>query len=225
MAAVPGGPPPAAAVVFLHGLGDTPAGWKSIEPQLGPRLEERLGGRVKWVFPAAPMSRVTISGGALQTSWFDIFDWPIGVSARDDRDGLLRSAEKLQEIVAGLEAEGVPSNKIVIGGFSQGGAITLLACHRYPKTLAGCVCLSGWLTLRDEWASARVKENKTPIFWGHGTEDPVVLPEQVAAGLEIFKAHPDISVRSDMYPMGHSSHPSEISDMYDFLAGVLADPN
>ena len=172
MAAVPGGPPPAAAVVFLHGLGDTPAGWKSIEPQLGPRLEERLGGRVKWVFPAAPMSRVTISGGALQTSWFDIFDWPIGVSARDDRDGLLRSAEKLQEIVAGLEAEGVPSNKIVIGGFSQGGAITLLACHRYPKTLAGCVCLSGWLTLRDEWASARVKENKTPIFGGTGPRTP-----------------------------------------------------
>lgn len=214
--------PPAAAVVFLHGLGDTPAGWRSLAPQLGPRLEEVVGGRVKWLFPAAPTSKVSISGGALQTSWFDIFDWPIGVSARDDRDGLLASTSKLHEIVAGLEAEGVPADKIVIGGFSQGGAISLLACHRYEKTLAGCVCLSGWLTLKEEWAGARVKDNLTPIFWGHGTEDPVVLPEQVAAGSEVFKNQgPDINLDTRMYPMGHSSHPSEMSDMYDFLASAL----
>ena len=158
----------------------------------------------------------------MQTSWFDIFDWPIGVAARDDRQGLLASADKLQSIVAGLEADGIPANKIVIGGFSQGGAITLLSCHRYPSTLAGCVCLSGWLTLKDEWKASRVAENTTPIFWGHGTEDPVVLPEQVPAGLQVFReSGPDINIQSQMYPMGHSSHPSEISDLYDFLKSVL----
>jgi predicted esterase len=177
---------------------------------------------VQFVFPAAPTAAVTISGGALQTSWFDIFDWPIGVSARDDRDGLLRSTRGLLEIVAGLEAEGVPADKIVIGGFSQGGAVTLLACHRYPKTLAGCVCLSGWLTLKEEWAGARVKDNATPVFWGHGEADPVVLPEQVAAGSEVINAQgPDIKLDARMYPMGHSSHPSEMSDVSDFLAAVL----
>ena len=174
------------------------------------------------MFPAAPTAKVTINRGALQTSWFDIFDWPIGVSARDDRDGLLLSAGKLHDIVASLEAEGVPAEKIAIGGFSQGGAITLLACHRYPRTLAGCVCLSGWLTLKDEWDEARVKENKTPIFWGHGTQDPVVLPEQVAAGAEVINGQgADVALDTRMYPMGHSSHPSEISDVYDFLATVL----
>jgi predicted esterase len=75
------------ALIFLHGLGDTPSGWSSLEKSFGSRLPSSYD--MTWIFPAAPSAPVSISGGAMQNSWFDIFDWPIGVAARDDKKGLL----------------------------------------------------------------------------------------------------------------------------------------
>ena len=207
------------ALIFLHGLGDTPKGWSSLKQQFSSQLSEY---DIKWIFPAAPRAPVTISGGQLQTSWFDIFDWPIGVTARDDPKGLLESVSKITAIVEDCEKEGILPENIVLGGFSQGGAIALLTCWRYPKTLGGCISLSGWLTLREEFATSQMDGNVTPLFWGHGTEDPVVLPEQVPVGMEILQKN-GITVKNEMYErMGHSSCPREMNDVLEFVKSSFA---
>ena len=166
------------AVVFLHGLGDTPEGWSSLRREI-PMFHKQAGiGPVdpplRFEFPGAPTASVTISGGQMQTSWFDLFDWPIGLKARDDRDGLMASVKTVHALVDKLVSEGIPASKIVVGGFSQGGAIALLATYFYPARLAGCVCLSGWLTMRDTFEKSLQSENKnTPCYWGHGFMDQV----------------------------------------------------
>ncbi len=107
-----------------------------------------------------------------------MLDWPIDTDAKDDREGLLASVKRVHAVVDELVAGGtVVSEKIVIGGFSQGGALALLATYLYPKKLGGCVCLSGWLTIQDTFSAAvkaaDSKNAKTPCFWGHGMMDPV----------------------------------------------------
>lgn len=186
--------------VFLHGLGDTPAGWAALKMQM-PAIE--------WVFPAAPISSVTINGGAQMTSWFDVLDWPIGLSARNDVEGMKESVALIHKELEGLEARGVPASAIVLGGFSQGGAVAMSAAFSYKSRLAGCICLSGWLFEQDI-------QGGPPVFWGHGQFDNIVLPEQQEAGVEILKKA-GIDVTSKAYPTTHSSHPDEIADMAAFL--------
>jgi lysophospholipase-2 len=168
------------AVVFMHGLGDTPSGWRHLEPTVSATLKQQ--GRspaepLRFVLPGAPVAAVTINGGAKCTSWFDIQDWPIDAEARDDRDGLLASVKRVHAHLDALVEGGTKAERIVVGGFSQGGAIALLATYSYPAKLGGCVCLSGWLTLRDDFVKEILVEAnaKTPCFWGHGTRDGVSI--------------------------------------------------
>eukprot|EP01051_Picozoa_sp_SAG22_P022499 SAG22_NODE_5411_length_1019_cov_2.369565_1_plen_210_part_00 len=204
------------AVVFMHGLGDSPAGWSSLEGDLGRKLAPR---NIVWRFPAAPEAPVTINNGAVMTSWMDILDWPIGLTARDDKAGLERSVAEAHAVMDGLVAEGVPAERIVVGGFSQGGAIALLATSRYGQKLAGCVCLSGWLTLREEYTNPANKA--TPVFWGHGSRDGIVLPEQQAEGVKVLAANGVAAVTAKQYQVEHSSHPQEMADMLAFLKEAI----
>jgi predicted esterase len=206
------------AFIFLHGLGDTPRGWSEVKHTFGSSLEDH---EIKWIFPAAPTAPVTISGGARQTSWFDIFDWPIGLSARDDPKGLMESVEQTMKLIESCEEEGIQAKNIILGGFSQGGAIALLTCWRYPRQLGGCISLSGWLTLRDTFVNDKIENNNTPLFWGHGNQDQVVLPEQVPEGVKIIKSC-GIPVDQEMYPIGHSSCPQEMNDVLDFMKKVYS---
>lgn len=208
-----------AALVFLHGLGDTPAGWSSLQqtlPQLKPRLKE-----VKYVFPPAPMTEITINGGMSMPGWFDLYDWPIGVNSRDDKEGILRSVSQIENEVAKLEKEGIPKSRIVLGGFSQGGAVALLAAYHSAKDepYAGCVLLSAWLKLADELKVAEAVKN-TPCYWAHGSYDDKVLFEQQAFGVNKLTEE-GVEVESSSYPIGHSSHPDEIQSMAEFLDKVL----
>ena len=203
------------AIIFMHGLGDTPSGWSSLKAQLGPALP----GNVTWRFPLAPTAPVTINGGSTCTSWFDIVDWPISLAARDDGAGMAASVASTQAAIDELVADGVPAERIVVGGFSQGGAVALRAVFGAKQKLAGCVCLSGWLFHRDEFDTGA--NAATPVFWGHGSEDPVVLPEQQAAGVEVLTAA-GVSVNAKSYVMGHSSHPEEMAELQTFLQTVLA---
>jgi len=107
-------------------------------------------------------------------------DWPIGIKAKDDREGKIKAAIKIEEAVEKLQKEeGIPPSRVVVGGFSQGGAVALLAAyHRRVEgktPFAGCVCLSGWLTLKDELKVTDEVKSKTPLFWGHGQWDDKVL--------------------------------------------------
>lgn len=211
------------AVVFLHGLGDSPAGWSSLENQL-PSIRKSLGENVHWVFPPAPTIGISINGGAEMPGWFDLYDWPIGISAKDDRDGKIAAAQQIETAVEKLEAEmGIPPSRVVVGGFSQGGAVALLtAYHRRQGKVpfAGVVCLSGWLTLKEDLKVTEEVAKATPLFWGHGQWDDKVLFEQQAHGVEILR-NQGVDVSDQSFPMGHSSHPKETEAMAEFVEKVL----
>lgn len=215
------------AVVFLHGLGDTPAGWSSLEYQL-PSIRKSLEKNVRWVFPHAPTVGITINGGAEMPGWFDLFDWPIGIAAKDDKAGKVAAAQQIERAVDELEQEhGIPPSRVVVGGFSQGGAVALLAAyHRRTQNkvpFAGCICLSGWLTLKDDLSVTEEVAKATPLFWGHGQWDDKVLFEQQAHGVEKLR-NLGVDVMDDSYPVGHSSHPQEMEAVADFLEKVLFPP-
>ena len=209
---------PSAALIFLHGLGDTPAGWSSLQqvlPSLRPSLRN-----LEYVFPSAPLTSITINGGASMPGWFDLYDWPIGIGAQDDRDGMTASVERIQQEISRLEERGIPTNRIVVGGFSQGGAVALRAAYTAPRPLGGCVLLSGWLTLKDDLAVPEAAK-ETPLFWGHGSYDDKVLFEQQAHGVQVLRERGVKSISHKSYPIGHSSDPDETEAMASFLDEIL----
>lgn len=215
------------ALIFLHGLGDTPRGWSSLQnrlPQLRPRLAQ-----LEYVFPAAPTVAISINGGARMPGWFDLFEWPVSVGDPDDREGLARAVRQLQDEVESLEQAGIERNRIVIGGFSQGAAVALLAAYhagvrKQPQAanqdpLAGVVALSGWLTLVSEIQVSDL-DKRTPCWWAHGKYDDKVLFNQQAFGAGKLQEH-GINVSTMGYPMGHESDPQEIRDLAEFLDNLL----
>lgn len=216
------------ALIFMHGLGDTPAGWSHIAGQL-PHLRPALS-NLHYVFPRAPTIPIAINGNATMPGWFDIYDWPISVGVADDSTGLLRSVQQVEDEIVKIENEqGIPRNKIVVGGFSQGGAVALLtAYHRsnQAKPLAGCVCLSGWLTLKDDVLAPSAS---VPLFWGHGQADDKVLFEQQSHGVMTLKEKEvitDASSTVQSYPgLGHGSNSEELKSMAEFLEKTLLSPD
>jgi lysophospholipase-2 len=207
-----------AALVFLHGLGDSPAGWSHLKDSL-PRLQPSLK-NIEYVFPPAPIIPLSINGGSRMPGWFDLFDWPIGIGVQEDREGKLKAVAQIEDIVKKLEEQGIPRSRVVVGGFSQGGAIALLAAyHSSPQRppYAACVSLSGWLTLTDE---LNIEHTSTPLFWAHGQYDDKVLFEQQAFGIKKLQLA-GVSVQDESYPMGHESHPQEMADLAKFLDKAL----
>jgi lysophospholipase II len=164
------------ALIFLHGLGDSPAGWSDLERSL-PELQPRLAS-LEYVFPAAPTIPIAINGGARMPGWFDLYDWPIEVGAQDDPVGLAAGVKTVEQHVKELNDKGIANDKIVVGGFSQGGAVALLAAYQSKTRYAGCVGLSAWLTLPEQ-LNVSDEARKTPLYWGHGTfDDKVVFAQQ-----------------------------------------------
>lgn len=209
------------ALIFLHGLGDTPAGWSQLQfmlPSMKPNLKD-----ITYVFPPAPIIGITINGGMEMPGWFDLFDWPIGVGSRDDREGLLKAVQQIETEVKTLGEAGIPPSKIVVGGFSQGGAIALLTAYRRQQgqeAFAGCAGLSAWLTMPNELSLMSDTAKKTPMFWGHGRMDDKVLFEQQEFGVEKLRQQ-GVSVIDEAYDMGHSSHPDEMEKLAEFVDKCL----
>jgi len=231
-----------AALIFLHGLGDTPRGWKSLETML-PSIVPRLS-QLTYVFPVAPTIPISINGGMTMPGWFDVLDWPIGITARDDREGMIASKNRiLNEVTQKLLVEHqIPKSRIVVGGFSQGGAIALLSAYHTENNsnnetttntdndansdddqYAGCVSLSGWLTLEEDYHSKTSTSDMKlpPLFWGHGQYDDKVLFEQHSHGIQVLQDKLDIDITYDFYPVGHSSDPDEIQALAHFLDRLL----
>jgi len=207
-----------AALIFLHGLGDTPAGWSSLQKQL-PSLQPSLS-KLNYIFPAAPMIPLTINGGMTMPGWFDLYDWPIGVGVKNDSKGLQAAVDVVEKHVQELEAKGVERERIVIGGFSQGGAVALRAVYNAQQEkskFAGCVSLSGWVTFEEVVDNGK----DVPLFLAHGSYDDKVLFEQQKHA-EMKLAEGGVGkVESKTYSMGHSSHPNEMADMAKFLNDLL----
>jgi len=207
------------ALIFLHGLGDSPAGWSQLQfslPSTKPRLKD-----ITYVFPPAPTIGIAINGGATMPGWFDIFDWPIAVGSKDDEEGLLKAVAQIEAEVIKLGEKGIPPSKIVVGGFSQGGAIALLTAYRRKEgeSFAGCAGLSAWLTMPEELEVSDTAK-KTPLFWGHGRLDDKVLFPQQAFGVEKLKSQ-GVYVVDQAYDMGHSSHPDEMEYLAEFVDKAL----
>jgi len=159
-------------VIWLHGLGADGHDFESIVPEL--RLPASL--KVKFIFPHAPMIPVTINNGYIMRAWYDISAMDIG-SAQDEA-GIRSSQQWLEELVRHQIAAGFSSRKIVLAGFSQGGAIILQTGLRFDQPLAGLMALSTYLPLAESLEHEKAEANqKVPIFMAHGDSDPVVRPE------------------------------------------------
>ena len=203
-------------IIWLHGLGDSGMGWSFLKQEM------RFPAMVKYRFPDAPEAPVTCNGGYVMTSWMDLDTIPIGNTLRDDVAGLTSSSKIIHDIINEEVAKGTPSEDIVLGGFSQGGAMALLAGYSYTGKLAGIACLSGWPALRDT-LNDRVTTGanaKTPLFIGHGTEDQTVYPECGADARDRYKAA-GIDVTFVDYPVAHGAHPVGMAAMRDWIATVL----
>jgi len=158
--------------------------------------------------------------------WFDVFDWPIGVDAKDDPKGLAMSVKRIEKIVTQLSTEeSIDPSHIVLGGFSQGGAVALMAAYNRRKTdatpFAGCICMSGWLPMKDYLHVSEESASGTPLFWAHGQYDDKILAEQQMYGVNKLEGA-GVDVTAISYPVGHeSSNGEEIDDMAGFLESVL----
>lgn len=161
------------------------------------------------------------------TGWFDVFDWPIGIDAKDDPKGLAMSVKRVEEIVNELKVEeGIDPSRVILGGFSQGGAVALTAAYNRRRKgatpFAGCVVMSGWLPLKDYLDVSEEIAHATPLFWAHGQQDEKILFEQQVYGVDKLDSL-GVDVTAHSYPVGHESTSTweEIEDMAKFIESVL----
>lgn len=202
------GDKPSGTVIWLHGLGADGNDFVPIVPELG--LEN-----LRFVFPHAPVRPVTLNNGMPMRAWFDILD--LTRETPPDRAGLDETAKTITRLIERENDRGIKTSRIVLAGFSQGGAAALYTALPYPEKLAGIMGLSTWLPVRGITGQANAN---TPIFLAHGDFDPMV---QISAGLATREALQDAGHNIDWktYPMEHAVCPQEIQDIANFLRGVL----
>lgn len=207
-------PDPTAAIIFLHGLGDSGHGWSEIARM--PAFAGLDG--VRFVFPHANHMPVTMNNGMKMPSWYDI---DLTQRQREDEAGLRASQALIEALIAREKARGIAASRIVLAGFSQGCVMTLQTGLRHPEKLAGLICLSGYLPLADQVAAERNPDsNDMPIFMAHGRFDPVI-PVSWGQQSRDKLASLGYQVEWHEYPMEHSSCPEELNDMVVWLKKVL----
>ncbi|HKB84355.1 MAG TPA: alpha/beta hydrolase [Burkholderiales bacterium] len=207
-------PKPSHTVIWLHGLG---ADGNDFVPIIQELALPPLG--IRFVFPHAPMRPVTINGGFVMRAWYDI---PAQDLARkEDEQGLRQSQKMIEELIAREESRGVPMNRIVLAGFSQGGVISLQTGLRQSRRLAGVMSLSAYLPLTSTIEKERdAANNDVPVFLGHGIADNIVpLPLGVASRDRLLKLGYDVDWHQ--YPMPHSVCAEELEDISAWLTRVL----
>ena len=212
------GPAPDASIIWLHGLGDDGNGWSQVVPglQLPPKLD------VRFVFPHAPTMPVSINNGYVMRAWYDIRE--ADLNARADLAGVRRSAAQVEALIAREEARGIDSSRIVLAGFSQGGAVALYAGLRHAQRLAGIVALSTYLIDAPNLiAQASPANRDLPIFMAHGMHDPVVRFAWAQMSRDALTAG-GWKVEWHDYPMEHAAVMEEIEAVGKFLRRVLGAP-
>ena len=206
---------PNATIIVLHGLG---ADGNDFVP-VAEQLDLSKVGPVRYVFPHAPTMPVTINGGYVMRAWYDILGTDL--VRREDESGLRQSQALVESLIARERTRGIESTRIVLAGFSQGCAMTLMTGLRAAERLAGLVGLSGYLPLADKVAAERTSMNgDLPIFLAHGRMDPVIPIARAIASRDALIAlgHP---VEWHEYPMPHSVCAEEIADLERWLVRIL----
>lgn len=212
--------PPRASILVLHGLGADGTDFLSLADEM--RLDAI--GPLRWVFPRAPVRPVTINAGHAMRAWYDILPStdprdPLG--RQEDEAGLRDSIAAVHGLLEREVSRGVPAERIVLAGFSQGCAITLGAGLRYGRRLAGLAGLSGYLPLAEHTAAERHAANdRTPIFAAHGSRDGIVVPARGRAGRDALLAL-GYSVQWHEYPMEHAVCLEEVQALQHWLLRVL----
>src|SRR4051812_36246591 len=208
------GPRPDAAVIWLHGLGADGHDFEPIVPEL--RLPPAL--QLRFVFPHAPVRPVTLNQGMRMRAWYDILRLDGGA---EDAEGIKASASAVQQLIQEQIKLGINTPRIVLAGFSQGGAIALHTALRYSAPLAGVLALSTYLPLHTKLKEEAGEANrKTPIFMAHGQYDDIIPLARAEQSRKIL-ADAGYDVKWKTYPMPHSVCAEEIADIADFLVRIL----
>jgi phospholipase/carboxylesterase len=208
-----------ASVIVLHGLG---ADGTDFLP-FADEIDLSKIGPVRWLLPRAPVRPVTVNNGYRMRAWYDIYQFGAQTqSPREDDAGLRESFAAVHALIEREIARGVPANRIVLAGFSQGCAVTLGAGLRYGQRLAGMVGMSGYLPLASTTAAERKDANAlTPIFMAHGKRDPVIDIGRASASRDALKSL-GYGVEWHEYPMEHSVSAEEVAELQRFLLRVLS---
>lgn len=207
---------PEASVIILHGLG---ADGRDFVP-VAEQMDLSSVGALRYVFPSAPVMPITINGGYAMPAWYDIVGAEI--TQRQDEAGMRRSQAAIEVLIAREKTRGIPANRIVLAGFSQGCAMALMVGLRHPERLAGVMALSGYLPLADKLAAERSLANaEMPVFMAHGRQDSVVVLDRAIASRDFLQAQ-GYRVQWHDYAMAHSLCAQEVKDMRNWLAQVLA---
>ncbi len=206
---------PTASLILMHGLGADGHDFANIVPQLG--LSDKLP--IRFVFPHAPVRPITINGGYAMRAWYDIIGLEAGT--REDEVGVRESALAIEALIEREIARGIPSQRIILAGFSQGGAMALHCGLRYAKPLAGVLGLSTYLPLASKVpVEVNVANKALPIFMAHGTQDPILPLAWAELSRDVLQnlGH---SVEFHVYPMAHSVCMDEVRDISLWLQKVL----
>jgi phospholipase/carboxylesterase len=205
---------PTLSVLWLHGLGADGHDFEPIVPELKLRMP------VRFVFPHAPVRPVTINGGVAMRAWYDILGFHR--HAREDDAGIRASGAAVTALIDREVERGIATDRIVLAGFSQGGAIALYTALREPRPLGGVLALSTYLPLATALAAERSAANaRLPIFMAHGTSDNVLPLSLAEASREALEAL-DYSVAWHVYPMAHSVCIEEVRAIGDWLTALPA---
>jgi phospholipase/carboxylesterase len=208
-------PKPDAAIIWLHGLGADGHDFEPIVPELVPRAARAW----RFVFPNAPVRPVTINNGMRMRAWYDI----VGLDRRaaEDVAGFQDADTKIRELIAREVARGIPAGRIVLAGFSQGGAVSLYTAPRLAEKLAGVMALSCYLPRESVLDAERKTANDaTPIFMAHGQQDGVVPMMLGVRSRDALLAR-GYKVQWHEYPMAHAVCAQEVADIRQFLFQVL----
>lgn len=208
------GATPDATVIWMHGLG---ADGHDFEP-IVPELHLPAGMAVRFIFPHAPERPVTLNMGMRMRAWYDILELGGG---REDGEGLRASQAAIEALIDAEESRGVAPARIVLAGFSQGGAIALQTGLRHPERLAGIMALSTYLPIAGTVETERSAANADlPIFMAHGTQDPMIPIDRAERSRKMLDAL-GYPLEWHAYPMPHSVCPQEIADISKWLVKLL----
>jgi phospholipase/carboxylesterase len=208
------GEEPEGSVIWLHGLGADGHDFEPMVPQL--RLKSALP--LRFIFPHAPVRPVTLNGGMAMRAWYDLVS--LERNSPQDLAGIEESAETVNRLIRQEVDRGIAADKIVIAGFSQGGAVALHAALRYPDRLAGLIALSTYLPKAEQLeAEASAANRDLPIFMAHGAQDPVVQPQ---LGEQSFRHLESLGypIKWRTYPMPHAVCPQEIEHIRAWLLNL-----
>jgi phospholipase/carboxylesterase len=203
---------PSASVIWLHGLGADGNDFVPVVKMLNLP-------NIRFILPHAPYQKISMNNGYEMRAWYDLF----GLQSKHPQDavGIEKTQVYIESLITQEISRGIASERIVIAGFSQGGAIALHLATRQQQALAGVLALSTYLPLQEKLAPQKTGQSlNTPIFMAHGTFDEVITLERCQQSLTVLQEN-GYQVEWHEYPMAHSVHPQEINDIRAFLQHVL----